>query len=290
MNEFHVSTLLLERYRIGEVTVEEKIRVEEAIAKDASLSAVLTDLDRADIDFFHRFPQEAFFSSDRIINKSPRSAFPRRILNRLRAAPMLVWGFSAAVLVLSISIPLLVLKNSSHIEFGDRMKGAAGSEPFTAAFSGGIADNNSIELSVYIRGNMAGEGIRLIDHSSVREGNTVQLVYRVLGDNLNEKYGVIFSIDGRSHVTLHYPYNTRQDTQLVSGRNVPLDEAYTLDDAPLYEIFFFVMGDTPMDTRNILTAAKQLARRIEGQSNDADRIGAAEFSEYDVKVFTLIKE
>ena len=291
MNDIRISAFLLERYHIGEVTAEEKRFVEEAAAKDEILAAGLANLYRGDIDFRRRFPRDVFLngiSEQSVFPRFLQRNFPRRQLNRI--SPALAWGFSAAAAILVIAIPLFVFKNSAQIEFADRLKGKSSSEFLSLTFSGGIADNSSVDLSVYIRGSAAGEGIKLADQSGVREGNTVQLVYRVSDDNSDKKYGVIFSIDGRSHVTLHYPYNIRQDTQIVSGRNVPLDEAYTLDDAPYYEIFFFVTGNTPMDVRNILTKARQLARQIERQSNEADRLGASVFNEYNVKVFTLIKE
>jgi len=293
MNDIRISAFLLERYHIGEVTAEEKRFVETAAAKDEILAAELDGLFRTDLDFRQRFPKDVFFSSDKDFSprqgrRSLQKSFPRKQLKKIPRA--LALGFSAAVVILIITIPLLVLRNPAQTEFGDRIKGKSASEPLTSTFNGGLAENVSIELSVYIRGNNTGEGIRLADHSGVREGNTVQLVYRVSGDNLNEKHGVIFSVDGRSHVTLHYPYNTRQDTQLVSGRSVPLDEAYTLDDAPNYEIFFFVTGNAPIDVKNILTSADRLAAQIGEQINEAESLGSALFSGYNVKVFTLIKE
>ena len=303
MNDIRISAFLLERYHIGEVTDKEKRFVEEAAAKDEITAAELADLFRADIDFRRQFPRDVFFSSDKkfqnniskqtdIKTRHDQRSIQRSVRHRqLKRIPSaLVWGFTAAAVILIIALPLLIFNNSAQTEFGDRIKGKSASEPFSLINSGDIADNGSVELSVYIRGNTAGEGVRLADHSGVKEGNTIQLVYRVSGENSNAQYGVIFSIDGRSHVTLHYPYNTRQNTQLVSGRSVPLDEAYTLDDAPNYEIFFFVTGDTPIDAGNILTSADQLAGQIEEQSNEAESLGSALFSGYNVKVFTLIKE
>ena len=311
MNNIRISALLLERYHIGEVTDDEKRFVEEAAAKDGIVAAEIADIFRADIDFRRRFPKDIFFSKDKNFindNNKPSIFSPRRktsfmgrgfplpaakfpVQRQIKKMPAaLIWGFSAAAVMLIIAIPLLILNNSAQTEFGDRIKGKSASEPFTSAFSNDIADNASVELSVYIRGNTAGEGIRLADHSGVREGNTVQLVYRISEENTNAKYGVIFSIDGRSQVTLHYPYNAWQNTQLVSGRNVPLDEAYTLDDAPNYEIFFFVTGNTPIDAEKILTSANELAEQIEGQLNEAERLGSVLFSGYNVKAFTLIKE
>jgi hypothetical protein len=99
-------------------------------------------------------------------------------------------------------------------------------------------------------------------------------------------YGVIFSIDGRSAVTMHYPYGLSQSTRLIPGKRIALDEAYTLDDAPDYEIFFFVVSSKPLDVSGILKSAEQLARNPE---TALERSGAV-FRGYEVKTLTLRKE
>jgi len=272
----NISAFLLERYRIGEVTGEEKIMIEEALKNNETLAVKLAELDKNDNEFFDRFPKEIFLPAQQ--KRLQLFAFPG-----LRRVPPVFWGFCAAALVIIVALPLLLLRNQSQVEFGDRMKGAmAGSSGASR-----IAASNSAELNVYIKGNSAGEEIKLTDRAGVSEGNTVQLMYRVSGDM---QYGVIFSVDGRSVVTLHYPYNQRQSTQLVSGRNIPLDEAYKLDDAPDYEIFFFVTGNAPMNTSIILNTARRLALQIERNPDDALQIASAVFSDYEVNIFTLIKE
>jgi hypothetical protein len=65
-----------------------------------------------------------------------------------------------------------------------------------------------------------------------------------------------------------------------------LDEAYTLDDAPECEIFFFVISDTPLNVKEILRSASLLARdpgTAVGQSSPV-------FRNYEVKTITLRKE
>jgi hypothetical protein len=97
---------------------------------------------------------------------------------------------------------------------------------------------------------------------------------------------VIFSIDGRSALTLHYPYAVSGSTELVPGRRIPLEEAYTLDDAPDCEIFFFVISDKPVDAAAILDRAGRLA----GNPLAAPERGAEVFSGYELKTVFLKKE
>jgi hypothetical protein len=172
---------------------------------------------------------------------------------------------------------MFIFRSPGQEEFGERSKGTS-------------AAGSSIELRVYLRGDSANEVIVLPDNAGIREGSTIQLVYRVLGANTDEKYGVIFSIDGRSHVTMHYPYRPWQSTSLVSGRTIPLDEAFILDDAPDYEIFFFVASDKPMDPGNILTTARQLAVQIDGNPHEVSRLATTAFKDYEVEILTLLKE
>jgi len=280
MNKARISSFILERYHIGEVTAKEKKYVENILTEDKQSASALADLDRADNDFRRRFPLEKFFHVDQkeSLNSSLRRInIPRFKFSRLRKVPALVWGICAAALIVIVALPLIILKNSRQTEFSDRIKGAS-------------VENNSIELSVYIKEKTSGEGVKLANQAGVREGNTVQLVYQVSGIASIEKYGVIFSIDGRSSVTMHFPYAPWQSTLLVSGKPVPLDEAYTLDDAPNYEIFFFVTGEKPLDIGNVMDTAKQLALQIEKNPNLAESYGNAAFNKNEITIFTLIKE
>jgi hypothetical protein len=271
MKEIHISAFLLERYKLGEVSAEEKLLVENALARDVSLADSLAALQRADLDFWRRFPREEFF---------PKDAGKRRArfagVKGLRRVHPAVWGLCAAAVILVVTIPIFVMRNSAHQMPDDRMKGAS-------------AEESSIELNVYLRGKTAGEGIKLADQADIHSGETIQLTYRVQED-ASERYGVIFSIDGRASVTMHYPYSIWQSTQLVSGRAVPLDEAYTLDDAPDYEIFFFVVDDEPVETENILNDAKHLAVQIEGKPQEAVSQAASVFKDYQLETLTLRKE
>ena len=282
MNDDHISAFLLERYHIDEVTPEEKLRVENALVRDSALAAALTGLEMADQDFWQRFPHEKYFPAGSMRSADTRplrlrhSRLRSTRLRYKRTFPPLVWVLCAAAAVLVIALPLFVLRNPVQEAFGDRMKGSA--------------QGNSTELSVYLKGSSAGKDIKLSDQANIQAGNTIQLSYRVQPETSGERYGVIFSVDGRASVTLHYPYTVGQSTRLVSGKAVPLDEAYTLDDAPDFEMFFFVVGDKPLEVRNILDTAQRLAAQIAGNSRNAVRLGTGAFKEYELTVLTLQKK
>lgn len=268
MNEpAHISAFLLERYHIGEITSEERLIVENAMLRDPGLAESLAELGRSDQNFRERYPQDLFFG-DRL----PLAAQKTR---RFGASPSMVWKLSAAALVLVIALPLLILRNNpANAGMSERSKGVPG----------------RAELSIYLKVSSMDNSVKLPDQADIQAGNTIQLVYQVAEKPSGTNYGMIFSIDGRSLVTMHYPYYMGQSTQLVSGRAVPLDEAYTLDDAPDYEIFFFVVGEKPLEIRNALETAEQLARQISGNPQKAGQFGKTFFKGYELQILTLWKE
>jgi hypothetical protein len=125
----------------------------------------------------------------------------------------------------------------------------------------------------------------LEDQALIREGNTIQLVYTVGTEIAGDRYGVIFSIDGRGAVSLHYPYTPAGTTRLSVGKQTALEESYTLDDAPDYEMFFFVIAGTPLDAAAILRTAEELAREYGTGPERAAEL----FKPYEVKSLFLRK-
>lgn len=112
----------------------------------------------------------------------------------------------------------------------------------------------SPSISIY-RGN-GNEAEQLHNNSLVRERDLLQISY----DSAGAKYGVIFSIDGRGTVTLHYPDNVYSDTRLEYGGKVYLPYSYELDDAPFFERFFFVTSEHDIDAGEIMEKAGRIAK------------------------------
>jgi hypothetical protein len=266
------SAFLLERYHLGEVTAEERAEVEAALAEDPGLAASVAALEQSDEDIRRRYPQAAVF---------PERArkFPGE-----RGLPPLVWGLCAAALILITALPAFFLLRlpagsaglpSSSVPPADRMKGTGPEGSFA-------------ELSVYLKPDKktgrAPEEKGLPEGAVLREGDTIQLAYMVSGGA--EQYGVIFSIDGRGALTVHYPYREGQSARLITERRIALDEAYTLDDAPDYEVFFFVVSDKPLDTEKILKSAGELARNPGAGMEAGERI----FRQYRLKTVKIRKE
>ena len=263
-----VSAFMLERYRIGEVKPSEKLLVDEALAKDSAIADELRQLEYADNDFWKRFPPELFMAKIQGNNIKKDSN-----IRYFKPMPQAVWFACAAALALMVFLPVYLTRSPFHADTTDRIKGPA--------------VKLNAELCVFLDGN--GKSIMLGDRAVIHEGSTIQLAYRVANSS-KQKYGMIFSVDGRAAVTLHYPHRSGQSTQLISGDLIPLNEAYTLDDAPGYEIFYFLIADKPIEVRNIMYAANLLAIQVQENPGDALKKGTAVFRDYEIRVLTLLKE
>jgi hypothetical protein len=250
-----VSALLLERYNLGEVAGEEREFVEAALIEDAGLAERLRELRQSDGEIRGNLRWNSGLAGRAGTGKAAR---------RLPARP-LAWGLCAAALALCIALPFLRIAASGAS--GDRIKGNAG----------------AAELWAYRK--TEGAQAPLPEQAVLREGDTIQLAYAVQGQS-GSRYGVIFSIDSRSTVTMHYPYGPGADTRLAAGKQTFLREAYTLDDAPDYELFFFVIGGRPLDTSEILDSARQLARNPATALDQGSRL----FKNYELKTLALRKE
>lgn len=274
-----ISAFMLERYRLGELSPEDQNAVRENMALDEDLRSRLESLDKSDRELRIRYPAE-FFNL-----KSPESRKMRFAGSKARIRPALLARIAALVLICILLPVIYFVRNGPGSGLIDRNNSAAYTDASgVGGYSGdrvkGLAVTGS-ELALYLKGD--GENT-LPNQAILREGNTVQLAYTAPA---GEHYGVIFSIDGRSVVTMHYPYRAGQSSLLVSGKRTFLDESYTLDDAPDYEIFVFVVSGKALDPEAVLKEAQKMAgvsdlRSIEEKSREA-------FKDCEVETVTVLK-
>jgi hypothetical protein len=273
---------LLERYVAGDVTAEERERIEITAALNANVAESIADLQRSNAEILARYPASrlvpeitARYKRGQTRQKQTPFQLPpvRMSHKRVLFASGIAAGLAAAVLL----AVLPVLHSGETASYSATQAAAQGSDRVKGAQTAA-----STELRVYLKTAAAPAADPLPDKTVVQAGNTVQLAYMV---GAPEKYGVIFSVDGRGVVTMHYPATVSQSTKLIAGKQTPLDEAYTLDDAPDYEAFFFVVDDAPLDAKAVLNKAEELA----GNPRTApEELGAA-FGEYEIKSITLVK-
>ncbi len=259
MDNATISNLMLERYKLGELSHEEKSFVDKHIESDSELQNRLSSLKRSDMEFLNKHP------IDSILNRDRKRTQKRNTFS-------IISGICAAALFIGLSFPIIWNQLNSVNVSGDRPKGML--LP---------AQSAEADLSVYLK---TGAKSAVYEGIPLQEGSTIQLAYTVPG----VRYGVIFSVDGRSAVTLHYPYSLNGNTQLVANKQTALEEAYMLDDAPNYELFFFVVSKTPLDTLSIIEDAEAIAENARQQPQNIINESKDVFRNYEIKSVYLRKE
>jgi hypothetical protein len=220
-DNFTISDLALEQFRLGELPPEHQKFVQGRLAADPAVSArlaTLTDSDRemAASGMLERLSQVV----------QPRPHGTRRWQVALGAA---------AVVVAAIWLPG-VIGRGGRVPSGaevDRVKGEAAS------------------LMLYRKTDTGSE--LLTDGAPARRGDLIRVAYRAA----RQCYGVIVSIDGAGVVTRHMPADTPIATALQPGDSTPLAAAFELDDAPTGERFFLVTSDDVFDVAVVVEAARR---------------------------------
>ena len=282
MNVDKISTFMLERYRLGELSPGEYQEITGILSSDNSLRSRMEELDESDRELRLRYPA---------INLNPDSIKPaeRRFIKHKTGNHPVRFTRIAAIILACILLPVIYFLRTGPGSSAGRIVQNDLTAPAGVSNSGetqdrakGLVSENS-GLSIYLKGN--GE-ILLSDQAVLQEGNTVQLAYTAPA---GEHYGVIFSIDGRSTVTMHYPYRKGQSSILVPGKRTFLDEAYTLDDAPDYEVFIMVISERPLSAEEVILEAQKIAEeppapgRIEEKTRNV-------FEGCEVETVTILKE
>lgn len=238
MKERIYSTITLERYLLGELPDQAMNELREAEASDPALRAQLDALRKSNDDILAAYPPE--FMKGRIEAALPKRTKPLR--RRLSFALIPAGAAAAAAIALFLFTPTAVRTPDTVVAPPAQNTGL----PEQTRFKGDDA-----KLFVYRKTDGGPE--MLASGARAHEGQILQIAYAS-----SKKYGVIFSIDGRGTVTLHFPADESGSTRLGGG-TVYLPSSYQLDDAPSFERFFFVASDTPFDAEKVLPRARKAA-------------------------------
>ena len=252
----------LERYLLRELPPGLEDELKRRLAEDESARARLAALEKSNREILSEYPPGVMSEK---IEKRYREKYEKQeqqtIVTRKRKVRSFAYALSAAAIILALLIPLRsVIRQGQNggIPGEIRMKGA------------------KTPLIVYRK---TGDQItRLQNGEKARENDILQLSYVAVG----KKYGVIYSIDGRGVVTLHYPdagYGTAPE--LDQSGETYLGYAYELDDAPLFERFFFVTSNEPFDIKVVEKAVKALASQT-GKARKKDLNLPSGFKQYSI--------
>jgi hypothetical protein len=171
---------------------------------------------------------------------SLRSKIPFFLEDRLRglAGASLPRGLLAATAVLLLSMPAYysirgVSRQPSQTQDGlTRLKGL------------------DSHLTIYRKVGVSFE--KLENDSAVKAHDLLQLSYL----NLNSSYGAILSVDGRGEVTVHLSGASGLAQKLIAQKEVVLPTAFELDDAPLFDRFYFLVSDTPFSVNRVIESIR----------------------------------
>lgn len=236
-----ISTILLERFALGEVSEAERRSVEQYLHQDANLRHRLQEIEASNAAILEQYPARQMAA----VIEARAAAGPRPSVRAAWWLPRLGYGLSgmaAVLLVLFLVLPQLrsTLPHSNG-------SGSSSSSAATRLKGGRAA------LFAYRKQGQRVE--RLAEGSMVHSGDRIQLSY-LAGD---DKYGVICSIDGNGAVTLHFPRPINRSTRFSGRKEVRLAHSYELDNAPGFERFFIVSSQRPLDVKKVLGAAQRLA-------------------------------
>jgi hypothetical protein len=263
----NVPDILLEQYRLNELTPVDAGRVRRALDRDPALRERLATLERSDNEIASRYPPG--WLAERIRERRAREEAERRRSTRFVRQWVLPIAFAGAAAALAFTVPAMVAR-----------AGRTGGGVVTTSSGEDRVKGLRPSLVVYRRTDRGSE--TLADGAVAKPGDVVRLGYSP-GDRA---YGVILSIDTRGTVTRHLPSAGSRAAVLAHERVNLLDTAYELDDVPGWERFYFIASDTAFDVAPIVDAVRRTAA-------SADDVRRGELSlprNFDQYVFLLQKE
>lgn len=232
-----IPDLVLERYLLGELPAERAAEVKRRLAEDPAEAERLEELRRDNAATLIQHPPRQVAEQIRRRAGRPSRSSPR------------TWMFVLTpALAATAAFALMIRADPAGVPIG------VDCDPADPACTETILTKGSPHLVIHR--NVAGRSERMQPGSTAKARDLLQVSYRAFG----APYGVIFSIDGRGSVTLHYPEQPGQSQSLLKGGEISLPRAYELDDAPEFERFFFVTAKAPIDIDAVLAAAQSMAR------------------------------
>ena len=231
---------ILEQYHLGELPEDDQRIMDELLKTDVDLLARLEALKNSDEKILAKYPPRWFMQEleKRIQRRRGFSWFKSLYGNESRFR--ISWRIVVPVAVSAIVLIILALPGHDRFTQIDTRDG------HVSVRTKGLLSH----LNVY---HVAGYEMQLLgDSSVVSAGDTLQIAYVAI----KAEYGVIVSKDGNGTVTLHYPDSSLLPDTLKQSEEMFV-HAYVLDDAPGYERFYFITGNTPIDVQEVLKVAKR---------------------------------
>jgi anti-sigma factor RsiW len=244
MKKSRIPDLLIEQLALGELP-EGKAR---ELERDPRVRARLEELAASDREILERYPPERMGrlirqrleKEEQLKGERPRGERRMRERSARRPFPRLVpaVAFATAAVVVGAAGVLLATVAPWRQGAGSEATRMKGAQP---------------RLEIFLKTDSGPEELRA--GGEVRAGDVLQIRYVAAA----RKYGVIFSIDGRGVLTLHFPSSAGASSLLAQQGETSLEYAYKLDDAPGFERFFLVTSNRAPAVQEVLAAGRRLA-------------------------------
>ena len=231
--------ILLERLALDDLPAGRKAAVLQRFGGEEKSVERMALLKASDEEILTTYPPETLAVQ---IHDRHERAIRRRVNRRL------VWIAIPATVAAAAVAVLLLLPGMFRSRAGDLPWPRSTVHPpkKTTLFKG------TPLLTVYRLGPKGVEILR--EGTPVTAGDLLQISYTAH----TARQGVIFSLDGRGGVTLHFPRTAKHSTKLKRGGTQLLPYSYELDDEPKFERFFLVTSDKPIDVDSLLDACRKL--------------------------------
>jgi hypothetical protein len=242
MNKESISEYYLERYVLGELPEEEKEEISRLASNNPELQAAINEIKASNQEILEFYPPHTI-KAILMAQNSETSKKPPSLKF------ILTISSAAALLFLILNLPLK--RQESNELYSNSEK--------EVTLVKGIArvDLSQTQLLVYRK--LQDQVELLKDGEKAQAGDLLQLAYV----SAEGTYGMIFSIDGRGFITLHFPEYNGESTKLEFHKQFLLSNAIELDDAPGFERFFFLTSDYPFNVNSILKEAQNMAEDLE---------------------------
>lgn len=259
MNEnARVPDLLLEKLAAGELDSKAKASVLKRLESEPGGMTRLEQIHLSNTEILEAYPSRQMAAN--IVERAAKTPEPHRGRSTLKIAIPLSFAALSTILILFIVNPFTPGQRES-------------SDPFSpnGMTDNGIRLKGEPMLRLYKR--TSDEPVLLERNAAVGAGDQLQIKYVPE----NATHGVIFSIDGSGVVTLHFPASTMGSTKLDSKPST-LDFAYTLDDAPNFERFYFITSSHAIDVEKVLQNVENTDKRSGSQLQLPNGLQQKEFT------------
>jgi hypothetical protein len=256
----------LEKYLLKELPDHQISEIETLLNNDLNLKQRLADLEKSNQEILKKYPAQEI--SKQIINLKnfyqAKETKVKKSSHNYKKYLVPSLGFSAIVFTLFF---VFMFEHRNLITDNDPLE---------------INQIKGDEAKLFIYRKVGDKVSLLTNGAKTKENDLLQIAYQ----SIKNKHGMIFSIDGRGTITLQYPKTIYSSTKLKSTKREALPSSYQLDDAPDFEIFYFVTSEYPIDKEAVLEKAKDFAQKIENVSTKPLPLN----KELEQVSFKLIKE